>query len=124
MIITKKTVLTAATVSLTMLCACNADNEEFATPLARRTIIANADLATGQSRSAIDPRVYADGAVGILWTPDDAIGVFSASENNVEFKNEADAPVGRTGFTGTMSDEPLYAYYPIRHSTPVLRPML
>ena len=112
MIITKKTVLTAATVSLTMLCACNADNEEFATPLARRTIIANADLATGQSRSAIDPRVYADGAVGILWTPDDAIGVFSASENNVEFKNEADAPVGRTGFTGTMSDEPLYAYYP------------
>lgn len=108
----KNLAFVTASLSLALLSACKENNEDIANVAAQRTIIANADFDTPMSRSAIDPTNYLDGAVGILWTPDDAIGVFSASDKNAEFKNTASTPKGRTVFSGSLAGDPLYAYYP------------
>ena len=108
----KNLAFVTASLSLALLSACKENNEDIANVAAQRTIIANADFDTPMSRSAIDPTNYLDGAVGILWTPDDAIGVFSASDKNAEFKNSASTPKGRTVFSGSLAGDPLYAYYP------------
>ncbi len=108
----KNLAFVTASLSLALLSACNENNEEIADVAAQRTIIANADYDTPMSRSAIDPANYSDGAVGILWTPDDAIGVFSASDKNARFRNMASVAQGRTVFSGNLAGTPLYAYYP------------
>lgn len=74
-------------------------------------IYANAPAEGVGSRSAIDPMPYLGGSVGILWTPDDAIGVYGPSALNAKFDCSATAPTGRAAFTGTCAD-PQYAYYP------------
>lgn len=80
--------------------------------------IITADLDTSQSetRSAINSGKYADGNVGIYWTPDDSIGVYSASDRNVPFVNMSSYNTGRSKFSGTLSGNPLYAYYPYNAS--------
>ncbi|MGN1233343.1 MAG: fimbrillin family protein, partial [Candidatus Cryptobacteroides sp.] len=67
----------------------------------------------GLTRSCIDSTPY-DGKTGILWTPDDCIGVFGSSTKNAEFTNTSTGNVATTGFTGTLDsgDAPQYAYYP------------
>lgn len=75
-------------------------------------ITAYAEASPLDSRSAIDPSKYAEDAVGILWMPDDEIGVYSVSETNVKFANQSSSPQGRTKFAGSLSDMPTYAYYP------------
>lgn len=94
--------------------AVSCSEENFGTaPDAMTVITANiGDPANGpESRSAIDNNVYIGGHVGILWTPDDAIGVFNTSVLNARFACTATVPSGRAAFTGNCS-APLYAYYP------------
>lgn len=56
--------------------------------------------------------VGADGALSLLWSPGDRIGVFSAQAANVPFTNAADAPAATASFAGQLEGTPLYAYYP------------
>ena len=67
----------------------------------------------GLTRSCIDPTPY-DGKTGILWTPDDCIGVFGSSMKNRKFTNSSKENAATTGFTGNLDsgDTPEYAYYP------------
>lgn len=67
----------------------------------------------GLTRSCIDSTPY-DRKTGILWTPDDCIGVFGSSTKNAKFTNTSTENAATTGFTGTLDsgDAPLYAYYP------------
>ena len=67
----------------------------------------------GVTRSCIDPTPY-DGKTGILWTPDDCIGVFGSATTNAKFTNTSTTNEATTGFTGTLADgdKPQYAYYP------------
>ena len=67
----------------------------------------------GLTRSCIDPTPY-DGKTGILWTPDDCIGVFGSTTKNAMFTNTSKENAATTGFTGTLADgdKPQYAYYP------------
>ena len=67
----------------------------------------------GLTRSCIDSTPY-DGKTGILWTPDDCIGVFGSSMKNRKFTNTSKENAATTGFTGNLDsgDTPEYAYYP------------
>lgn len=64
------------------------------------------------SRSAINPNEYLNGDIGILWTPDDHIGVFSESSKNANFRNTETSSKGRAVFSGELAGIPLCAYYP------------
>ena len=67
----------------------------------------------GLTRSCIDSTPY-DGKTGILWTPDDCIGVFGSTTKNAMFTNTSTENAATTGFTGNLDsgDTPKYAYYP------------
>lgn len=92
--------------------ACSSDFGSDTVNSRFRFIAASIDGRVPATRSAIDPTSYGDGAVGILWTPDDALGVFSDSESNVRFDNTADGNQGRTVFSGNLAGNSMYAYYP------------
>ena len=73
------------------------------------------DEALAQTKSCIDPTVYSQNKVGLLWTSGDMLGVFgSAGSANVAFSNSLSSPSMTAAFSGTLGDgeTPLYAYYP------------
>lgn len=81
-------------------------------PEAETVIIAHIGSGANEdSRTAIDPTEYRGGHVGILWTPDDAIGVFGGTVRNAPFKCNVTEPSGRASFSGNCA-EPEHAYYP------------
>ncbi|MDY5043180.1 MAG: fimbrillin family protein, partial [Candidatus Cryptobacteroides sp.] len=66
-----------------------------------------------QTRTCIDPTVYRDGVTGLMWSPKDSIGVFSADgTENARFVSNSDANVKNAVFAGTMGAVPEYAYFP------------
>lgn len=80
-------------------------------PEAETVIIAHIGSGANEnSRTAIDPTEYRGGHVGILWTPDDAIGVFGGTVRNARFGCNATEPSGRASFSGSCA-EPEHAYY-------------
>lgn len=81
------------------------------TPVEKTVIIANAATEAVESRTAIDNTQYEGGHVGILWTSDDAIGVYGGTVKNARFGCSASTPAGRAEFTGSCAS-PQYAYYP------------
>ena len=91
-------------------CADIAENEI----IGRDTFItAVIDDGGAETRTCIDPTVYRDGVTGLLWSPNDSIGVFSESgTENARFVSNSDANVKNAVFAGTMSTVPEYAYYP------------
>jgi len=64
------------------------------------------EASVEQSRTSLD---VANGALGILWTPNDNIGVFGST--NQMFTSNNTTPAGKATFSGE-SDDPQYAYYP------------
>ena len=73
------------------------------------------DEALAQTKSCIDPTVYSQNKVGLLWTSGDKLGVFgSAGKTNAEFTSSLTSPAATAAFSGTLGDgeTPLYAYYP------------
>ena len=91
-------------------CADIAENEI----IGRDTFItAVIDDGGAETRTCIDPTVYRDGVTGLLWSPNDSIGVFSESgTENARFVSNSEANVKNAVFAGTMSTVPEYAYYP------------
>lgn len=83
---------------------------------ARTNTTIEADIATEESRAAIDPTTYANNDLGLLWTPTDSLGVFGTGGTaNTPFVNdETSRRVGRTTFSGNLNagETPLYAYFP------------
>lgn len=79
------------------------------------TLTASIDDARMESRTCIDPKSYSGNVTGVLWTPDDCLGVFGdASTKNAQFANMETTNVAKASFTGDLADgeSPLYAYYP------------
>ena len=73
------------------------------------------DEPLAQTKSCIDPTVYSQNKVGLLWTSGDKLGVFgSAGSKNVVFSNSLSSAATTAAFSGTLGDgeTPLYAYYP------------
>lgn len=77
------------------------------------TLTASIDDARMESRTCIDPESYSGNVTGVLWTPDDCLGVFGTTTKNACFTTTADK-AAKASFTGDMVDgeSPLYAYYP------------
>lgn len=71
------------------------------------------------SRTQIDDTPTSDGATGLLWSLNDAIGVFGTTTKNAEFQSVNTQPARKTTFTGEMlnAEAPLYAYYPYSEGT-------
>ncbi|MDD7136010.1 MAG: hypothetical protein PUH82_06625 [Bacteroidales bacterium] len=67
------------------------------------------------TRTCIDPTVYKDNVTGLLWTPEDLLGVYGSSgTQNAKFENTSTAKAANATFTGKLSDSetPQYCYYP------------
>lgn len=93
-------------------CADIAENEPEIT-LKDVTITAAIDDGEVETRTCIDPTQYEDNVTGLMWSPNDSIGVFSASgTENARFVSNSDANAKNAVFAGTMSAVPEYAYYP------------
>ena len=76
-----------------------------------------------ETRSCIDPTVYRDGVTGLMWSPRDSIGVFSADgTENARFVSNSDANVKNAVFAGTMGAVPEYAYFPYTSENDGLSP--
>lgn len=101
-------------------CADIAENEI----IGRDTFItAVIDDGGAETRTCIDPTVYRDGVTGLLWSPNDSIGVFSESgTENARFVSNSEANVKNAVFAGTMSSVPEYAYFPYTTENDGLRP--
>ncbi|MCI6315101.1 MAG: CotH kinase family protein [Bacteroidales bacterium] len=99
-----------------VLTACNGlDVFEESVPAGKTVLISvTADENAGtETRSCIDPTVYRDGVTGLMWSPRDSIGVFSADgKENARFVSNSDANVKNAVFAGTMGVVPEYAYFP------------
>ncbi|MCI6769342.1 MAG: CotH kinase family protein [Bacteroidales bacterium] len=86
-------------------------------------ITAVIDDGGAETRTCIDPTVYRDDVTGLLWSPNDSIGVFSESgTENARFVSNSDANVKNAVFAGTMSSVPEYAYFPYTAENEGLRP--
>ena len=100
---------------LAALCGCS---DEFGNGWGSKgntTLTATIDQAGVQSRTCIDPTSYDGGVVGLLWTPDDCLGVFGdANTKNARFDNQSSTKVSQASFSGNLTDGelPQYAYYP------------
>lgn len=93
-------------------CADIAENEPEIT-LKDVTITAAIDDGEVETRTCIDPTQYEGNVTGLMWSPKDSIGVFSASgTENARFVSNSDAKAKNAVFAGTMSAVPEYAYYP------------
>jgi len=87
---------------------------EIADPSVSDAVInAVIDDSDVQSRTCVDATTYEKyDFVGLLWTSDDAIGVFSDESLNARFNNSAVTPSPKTDFSGSITGSPRYAYYP------------
>ena len=109
-----------------VLTACNGlDVFEESVPDGKTVLISvTADENAGtETRSCIDPTVYRDGVTGLMWSPKDSIGVFSADgTENARFESNSDANVKNAVFAGTMGAVPEYAYFPYTSENDGLSP--
>ena len=109
-----------------VLTACNGlDVFEESVPDGKTVLISvTADENAGtETRSCIDPTVYRDGVTGLMWSPRDSIGVFSADgKENARFVSNSDANVKNAVFAGTMGAVPEYAYFPYTSENDDLSP--
>lgn len=67
------------------------------------------------TRTCIDPTVYKDNVTGLLWTPEDLLGVYGSSgTQNAKFENTSSVKAANATFTGKLADGevPQYCYYP------------
>lgn len=105
--------LSATALLLALAPACSDELYDAANPAANTRIIATMDNGI-QSRSSVDPVNYTSGDVGLMWDPQDSIGVFTSASANVPFVNESASSVRNTVFAGTLSsgESVTYAYYP------------
>ena len=94
--------------------ACTEEMEDPA--LYTQTIRAVLDDGSMLTRTAVAEGK--DGMEGIMWTKDDALGVFTASgSENAKFITSITSPQGEADFTGSLKDgAAAYAYYPYNSS--------
>lgn len=96
------------------LVSCNEMNPDL-NPVGGNVVITATIESAELTRSCIDPNQYSNNVTGLLWTPDDALGVYGTSgTKNAKFKNTASSNAKSTTFSGTLADgeAPQYAYFP------------
>lgn len=106
-----------------VLTACSVNDLIEPVPGGGNFIISVEAEDAAQTRTCIDPTVYRDGVTGLMWSPKDSIGVFSAEgKENALFVSNSDANVKNAVFAGTMGAVPEYAYFPYTSENNGIRP--
>lgn len=96
------------------LASCNESALEPARSRGNAEIIASIENDE-LTRTCIDPTVYKDNVTGLLWTPEDLLGVYGSSgTQNAKFENTSSVKAANATFKGTLADGevPQYCYYP------------
>ena len=96
------------------LASCNESALEPARSRGNAEIIASIENDE-LTRTCIDSTVYKDNVTGLLWTPEDFLGVYGSSgTQNAKFENTSSVKAANATFTGKLADGevPQYCYYP------------
>lgn len=93
--------------AMTMFASCQ-DEEIVNEQMEIKAVISEAI----DSRTAIDDYNDYGSSVGVLWLPNENIGVYSSYNKNVKFTSTNKSSTGEATFRGFMLGTPKYAYYP------------
>lgn len=93
--------------AMTMFASCQ-DDEIVNEQMEIKAVISEAI----DSRTAIDDYNDYGSSVGVLWLPNENIGVYSSYNKNVKFTSTNKSSTGEATFRGLMLGTPKYAYYP------------
>ena len=93
--------------AMTMFASCQ-DEEIVNEQMEIKAVISEAI----DSRTAIDDYNDYGSSVGVLWLPNENIGVYSSYNKNVKFTSTNKSSTGEATFRGLMLGTPKYAYYP------------
>ena len=98
------------------LAGCDLADPDRNTDTLRDAVVITATIEdVALTKTCIDQLNYAGNVTGLLWQPDDALGVYGTSgTKNAEFKNTASSNAKSTTFSGNLADgeAPKYAYFP------------
>jgi|GEM_PF-2519695 len=90
-------------------------SEDVRDVVAGEKTVINAVIAdsTPESRSCIDNSTAGNNSfIGIMWTPEDRIGIYGTSDKNIPFANESTKNSKKTTFAGQSTGLIKYAYFP------------
>ena len=103
----RKTFWMSLLAAMTMFPSCQ-DEEIVNEQMEIKGVIAD----TVNSRTSIDETNDYGSSVGVLWLPNEEIGVYSNYSKNVKFTSTNKSSTGEVTFRGFMFGTPKYAYYP------------
>ena len=103
----RKTFWMSLLAAMTMFPSCQ-DEEIVNEQMEIKGVIADAV----NSRTSIDETNDYGSSVGVLWLPNEEIGVYSNYSKNVKFTSTNKSSTGEVTFRGFMFGTPKYAYYP------------
>ena len=103
----RKTFWMSLLAAMTMFPSCQ-DEEIVNEQMEIKGVIADAV----NSRTSIDETNDYGSSVGVLWLPNEEIGVYSNYSKNVKFTSTNKSSTGEVTFRGFMLGTPKYAYYP------------
>ena len=110
--ILKAAILTIAAV---FLVSC-LEEQEFVPETTYQKLLAEMaePMESQQTKTCVDIKNPSTGFIGLMWQPEDKIGVYSQDGNsrNVMFACTEERNVPQAEFAGQMSGTPYYAYYP------------
>ena len=113
--IRKKLMMAVAMTAATFFSSCTEEHDLGGDLLSKQTIVAEmAEMSDApQSRTCVDVKNPSTSFVGLLWQVTDKLGVFNQDRTgNVQFSNTSTENAPKAGFSGELSGEAKYAYFP------------
>jgi hypothetical protein len=113
--IRKKLMMAVAMTAATFFSSCTEEHDLGGDLLSKQTIVAEmAEMSDApQSRTCVDVKNPSTSFVGLLWQVADKLGVFNQNgAGNVQFSNTSTENAPKAGFSGELSGEAKYAYFP------------
>ena len=113
--IQKKLLMAIAMTTATFFTSCTEEHDLGGEFFSKQTIVAEmAEMSdTQQSRTCVDVKNPSTSFVGLLWQVADKLGVFNQNgTGNAQFSNTSTENAPKAGFSGELSGEAKYAYFP------------
>lgn len=113
--IQKKLLMAVAMATATFFTSCTEEHDLGGEFFSKQTIVAEmAETSDApQSRTCVDVKNPSTSFVGLLWQVADKLGVFNQNgTGNAQFSNNSTENAPKAGFSGELSGEAKYAYFP------------
>ena len=113
--IQKKLLMALAMTTATFFTSCTEEYDLGGEFFSKQTIVAEmAETSDApQSRTCVDVKNPSTSFVGLLWQVADKLGVFNQNgTGNAQFSNNSTENAPKAGFSGELSGEAKYAYFP------------